>query len=371
MRVAPPRYLVMTPGITGADGISAASRLTVRALAASSVPGTRAHVAVLSLGDPPDVGWPDSGGVDVQVAGAAGRKGRFIAMALGTVFNRVPSRRILCLHLALGPMAQLAARRSRMAIFLHGIEAWRPLRRLERFALHRADILMANSAHTVRRFQEANPQFANRAIHVCHLGIGYEPIVPGRAPESLPGMRPGTFALIVGRMAAEERYKGHDLLIDIWPRVMAAVPGADLVVVGDGDDRARLEARAAHLGNHVSFLGRVSDGVLASLYRDCAFFGMPSRDEGFGLVFLEAMREGKACIGGVGAAAEIIDHGVTGLIVDPNDPGQVLNAVLRLFREPETRERMGRAGAARVETRFTEAHFQQRFRQLLGLDSSV
>jgi phosphatidylinositol alpha-1,6-mannosyltransferase len=165
-------------------------------------------------------------------------------------------------------------------------------------------------------------------------------------------------------MAAGERYKGHDLLITIWPRVAAEVPGARLMVVGDGDDRARLEARAAPLEGRVSFIGRVSDEALTALYQQCAFFVMPSRDEGFGLVFLEAMRAGKACIGSVGAAAEIIEDGVTGLVVDPGDPEQLLKAILRLFREPDARGRMGQAGAARVTAQFTEAHFKRR---LLGL----
>src|SRR5262249_54088385 len=158
--------------------------------------------------------------------------------------------------------------------------------------------------HTARRFRAANPDLADRPIEICQLAVrerdpapvSFEPAVPCAGP----------FALIVGRMMAEERYKGHDLLIDIWPSVVAAVPGAGLVVVGDGDDRARLHARAASLGDRVSFTGHVSDGALARLYRDCAFFVMPSRDEGFGLVFLEAMQAGKACIGAMGAAAEVI-----------------------------------------------------------------
>ena len=192
---------------------------------------------------------------------------------------------------------------------------------------------------------------------------------PGGGASGAP--RGGPFALIVGRMAAAERYKGHDLLIDLWPRVAAAVPGATLVIAGDGDDRARLETRAAACGGPVRFVGRVSDTALADLYRECAFFAMPSRDEGFGLVFLEAMRAGKACVGGMGAAAEVIADGVTGLVVEPDRPADVLAALLRLFREPDTRARMGRAGALRVAREFTEAQFRRRFRALLGLPPEV
>ena len=92
------------------------------------------------------------------------------------------------------------------------------------------------------------------------------------------------------------------------------------------------------------FLGRVSDQALDALYRDCAFFVMPSRDEGFGLVFLEAMRAGKACIGGAGAAAEVIEDGVTGLVVDAAEPDEVAKAVVRLFLEPDDAGAHGAGG---------------------------
>jgi phosphatidylinositol alpha-1,6-mannosyltransferase len=254
----------------------------------------------------------------------------------------------------------------RLAVFLHGIEAWKPLGPLERWALARADVLVANSEHTARRFRQASPGFSGRPIAVCHLGVG---AAAHAIQSSDRGARDGAdpFALIVGRLAGSERYKGHDVLIDLWPRIRDEVPNARLVVAGDGDDRARLEAKAAALGSPVRFLGRVSDQALDALYRDCAFFVMPSRDEGFGLVFLEAMRAGKACIGGAGAAAEVIEDGVTGLVVDATDTGAVEKAVVRLFLEPETRARMGRAGAERLGCQFTEVHFRRRFRAILGL----
>jgi glycosyltransferase involved in cell wall biosynthesis len=333
------RYTVLTPGMAGADGISVLSRLVVQALGPARV---------LSLHD--------------AGRGAGGSKLRFVTRALRVAATGRTPTDIMCVHLHLSPLAQLVfGWRSRLTTILVGVEAWRPLRWLERMALRRSHAILSISEHTARRFREANPEFAARRVDVCHLAVREEGGV--RTWNDLPV--PAPFALIVARMFAEERYKGHDLLIDLWPRVAAEVSGARLMVVGDGDDRARLEAKATLLGGRVSFVGRVSDEALMVLYRQCAFFVMPSRDEGFGLVFLEAMRASKACIGAVGAAAEIIEDGVTGLVVDPGDPEQVLKAVVRLFREPETRERMGQAGAARVARQFTEAHFRQRFLGLL------
>lgn len=358
-------YLVVTPGVTGTDGIAFVSRLVVRALELPRA-GTAAPVEVLSMGDPPRSAPVTRAPGRVARSGAAGRKLRFIALALRRALAGPRPSATVCLHLRLSPVARLVTgARGRLAVFLHGIEAWKPLGPLERWALGRADVLVANSEHTARRFRQANPGFSGRPIAVCHLGVG-----AADAPQSASvgaGSVAGPFALIVGRLAGSEQYKGHDVLIDLWPRIRDEVPDARLVVAGEGDDRTRLEARAAVLGRHVRFLGRVSDQALDALYRDCAFFVMPSRDEGFGLVFLEAMRAGKACIGGAGAAAEVIEDGVTGLVVDAADMEEVAKAVVRLFLEPATRARMGRAGAERLECQFTEVHFRRRFRAVLGL----
>ena len=356
--VARARYIILTPGVTGRDGISAVSRLVLAAVAGDGI-----STSVVSLGDRPDAIASVPGFARAGLRAAAGRKLRFAASALRAAAEPPAPVEVICLHLALSPVAWLATRgRARLTVFLHGIEAWRPLGAMRRWLLTRAETLVANSEHTARRFRDANHALATRPIRICHLGAAAGP--PTSDP---PRSADPPFALIVGRMAAAERYKGHDLLLALWPSVVAAAPEARLVVAGGGDDRARLEEKARALGARVTFLGHVTDATLDALYRDCAFFVMPSRDEGFGLVFLEAMRAGKACVGSVGAAAEVIRDGVTGLVVDPGKPEQVADALRRLFREPATRVRMGTAGAERFAQHFTEAHFRRRFRAALGL----
>ena len=114
------------------------------------------------------------------------------------------------------------------------------------------------------------------------------------------------------------------------------------------------------------FLGRVDEQQLDELYRSCRLFVMPSRDEGFGLVFLEAMRAGRPCIGGCGAASEIIQHGVTGLIVDPELRPDLTAALERLYSEPDTCRQFGAAGRERFLSTFTNDCFQARFTQALS-----
>jgi phosphatidylinositol alpha-1,6-mannosyltransferase len=168
-------------------------------------------------------------------------------------------------------------------------------------------------------------------------------------------------ALIVGRMWSEERGKGHDALLEAWPAVRSRVPAAELWIVGDGDDRERLAAKAreAGVGDAVRFLGRVADRDLGDLYRRAALLAMPSRQEGFGLVYAEALWHGLPCVGSsADAAAEVIDAGETGLLVPYGDAPALGDAVASLLADPERRRRMGEAGARRARERFAYARFR-------------
>jgi phosphatidyl-myo-inositol dimannoside synthase len=212
---------------------------------------------------------------------------RFVARALVESRHDWTGTLVVVLHLHLLPVAwPLVARGARLLPVLIGIEAWRPHGRLRQRMLARATRALAISSHTAREFVRANPGLAALPIDVCH------PAVPPLAP---PGASPVSshppFALIVGRMSQEERYKGHDLLIDVWPKVRIGVPAARLVVAGGGDDIGRLRQRVhdAGLDTAIEFTGPVSAEELAALYRDAACFVLPSRNEGFGFVLLEAM----------------------------------------------------------------------------------
>jgi glycosyltransferase involved in cell wall biosynthesis len=353
--------IVVTPGLTGMDGVSAMSRQVARALAPVRV--LALHEETSTVADP---------GQGIGLAGAGGSKLGLTALT-ARMLRRGPSpAHVVCLHLRLGPLAQVLAwwRHAELATVLVGIECWRPLRRLERVAFGRARRVLAISRHTIKRFREANPRLASRDVTVCHLAA--PPLEKSIGGEGRTGGRfeareaTGDFALIVGRMASSERYKGHDLLIDIWPRLLAEIPDARLVVAGTGDDLPRLEARAASLGAAIRFEGRVTETGLDALYGDSAFFVMPSSEEGFGLVFLEAMRAGRACVGATGAASEFIEDGISGYLVDPAEPESVLKSLLRLFQDPALARRMGEAGRARWERDFTQPAFSARFLAALG-----
>lgn len=348
---SPPRRIVLlTPTVTGADGISCLARQVAGALVEMTPHG---RVEVWTLSEP--ALRADVLGPRISVHGSGGRRLRYVARALAASRRDWDGALVVVLHVHLLPAAwPLVARGACLVPVLVGIEAWRALGPLRRRMLARVPRAMAISAHTAREFARANPDLAALPVDVCHPAV--PPLAsPGRSPVD----RDPPFALIVGRMSRDERYKGHDLLIDIWPDVCAQAPDARLVVAGGGDDQSRLADRAAGagLGGAITFTGPVPDDELAALYQDCAFFVLPSLHEGFGLVLLEAMSRGKACIGGVGAASEIIDHGQTGLIVTPARPREVTDALVTLFTDEAGRARLGAAGLARTRTDFAAARF--------------
>jgi phosphatidyl-myo-inositol dimannoside synthase len=279
------------------------------------------------------------------------------ALALAVLRRQLAGRPAAVVYDFLGP-ARIQALLPRFAqppylVFLHGVEVWRPLSWDRLRALANARFLLANSEHTRR---EATRHHPGLEVHVLPLAL--EERRPAGEPDGELLARLGRgYLLIVGRMAACERYKGHDELLAAMPAVLAVRPGAGLVVVGDGDDLARLRSRAAALGlaDHVLFTGRVAEATLIEIYRRAAAFVMPSRGEGFGLVYLEAMREGKPCVAARGGAAEeVVVDGDTGLLVDlaPGNVEPLAGALCRLLGDPALAARLGENGRQRWRERF-------------------
>jgi len=155
--------------------------------------------------------------------------------------------------------------------------------------------------------------------------------------------------LTVARLDPGERYKGYDTVIRALPALTGQFAGVRYLLVGAGADRSRVERLAGELGvsESVTFCGFVEDDQLAAYYRLADVFVMPSKGEGFGIVFLESMACGTPVVGGNqdGTRDALVD-GALGCLVDPDDAGALalsLGALLRgqgpasWFRPPELR----------------------------------
>ena len=177
--------------------------------------------------------------------------------------------------------------------------------------------------------------------------------------------------LFLGRL---EKRKGISDLLAAIPQVVAAhhvrftIAGADNSLYDGFQARtgqtywASFAHRHSDMSPYVHFLGGVSDTQLNELYQSCDLFVAPSLYESFGLIYLEAMNYGKPVIGCLaGGIPEVVDNGVTGVLVEPEKPQALAEAILHLVRSPELLHTMGLAGRRRLLDRFTYLHMARSF----------
>lgn len=291
------------------------------------------------------------------------RRGRaaYAASALGLALRLQPDI-VVCGHLFMVTLAALAARLSgaKLVVQLHGIEIWRDPGAVRRRALERADLVLCVSRDTRARLLTAADIAPERALVLPNT------VADDYRPDPVLALRTGPRVLLsVGRLDAREAYKGQDAVIACLPRLLRQ--GHDVVyrVAGDGGDRPRLErlAREHGVADRVEFLGAVTRLAMPDLYRGADLFVLPSRGEGFGIVFLEAMACGIPALGlAVGGAVDALDG--LGRAVPADGLAEAIGAELRRA------DRLNEAGAfdlaARVRARFGRPRFEQGVAQALS-----
>ncbi len=156
--------------------------------------------------------------------------------------------------------------------------------------------------------------------------------------------------------------KNLEMLVRAADLLRDRIPGLRVRLIGDGPERRRLEtlARRMRLAPCVEFAGQISFAALAHAYANCDVFCLPSRQEGFGIVFLEAMAAGKPVIACRGTAAEELIGADAGRLVPPDDAHTLAEELYRLLSDPTERRRLGSRGPSRVEA-FAPVPIAQRF----------
>jgi len=169
-------------------------------------------------------------------------------------------------------------------------------------------------------------------------------------------------------VAAMSRRKGHVVLLDALPSVLEEVPAARLTLVGDGPERPFLERRAADLGigDAVRFMGALPHDRTRALYAETDVFCLPSFAEGVPVVLMEAMAmEIPVVATSIMGVPELVDDGVSGLLVPPARPDALANALVQLLRDPALRDRMGQEGRRRVASDYEAKTSAAKLRQVL------
>ncbi len=281
-----------------------------------------------------------------------------LCRTLAEISVRHPLDRWLCTHVNYGPLGLSVCRGGkRLGIVLHAAELDMQLTMFKRFALRRAELVIAVSEFTKKK--------------AVRLGVRPERVKVVLNAVSEPTSRSGNakppiseidqIVLFVGRM--DERYKGQMELLDAAMLLRRRFPQLRLVFVGGGctlsEWKAAAEARG--LGDSVVFAGYVPDARLDQAYEEASVFAMPSENEGFGLVYAEAMARGLPCIGSDrDAAREVIMHGETGLCVPAGNSTALADSIAVLLKDSDLRRRMGEAGRERFRKHFTASAYRER-----------
>jgi phosphatidylinositol alpha-1,6-mannosyltransferase len=250
------------------------------------------------------------------------------------------------------------------AVFLHGIEVWRPLVGRRREALLGANLLLVNSATTAAEARYFNPWLPK--MEITWLGVERQNEIADVGSNPPVG-------LIVGRMADSERLKGHDAVMDAWPLITSIIPDAKLMIVGSGNDKSRLQKRVkAEQLTAVEFCGQIDDAQRDRMYRSCRMLFYPSKQEGFGLAGVEAASFGVPVLGLAGTVTEELFPPGTGAVVAKDlSRESIAEAAIPLLRSAEYAQALGSAAAARVNAFFLKEHFAGRLQRALAPQLAV
>jgi phosphatidyl-myo-inositol dimannoside synthase len=348
---------LVTDAFGGYGGIAQYNRDFLNALAEG---GAASSITVLPRHAPERITPPAA----INQTPARPRRLAYSAMALMMAFRQRIDV-VFCGHLYMAPLAWLIARLkgAKLVVQMHGIEAWARPPHLQRIATEAADLVLCVSRYTracVVGWAAIAPE---RVIVVPDtVGDGFTP-GDGLAARAALGIDGRRVLLTVGRMAAGERYKGHDLVIAGIPHLVRRGHDIVYVIIGQGDDRARLEqlARKSGVAERVRFLGAVDTRHLAEAYRMADLFVMPSTGEGFGIVFLEAMASGTPALGfDVAGARDALVEGELGTLISEED--DLPDAIARLLAKKPDPNALSQA----VRARFGQETFYAQVGMTLG-----
>ena len=281
-----------------------------------------------------------------HVQSAAGSKLRYLRTATQIADGKGSFDLVICGHINLLPIAYPLARRekARLMVLTYGLEVWNPHRWPTRYMLHRTDTVVAISAFTIKRLRQWAVISGDRALLVPNA-IDLDAYTPGPKNEALRdklGLGNGPVIMTLGRMDASERAKGFDEVLEAMPSLLEDFPTLCYCAAGDGSDRVRLQEKARLLGiaSHVVFPGYVAEQDKLDYYRLTDLFVMPSRLEGFGYVFLEALASGVPVVASsVDGSKEAVRGGAWGALADPSNRDEVLTAIRNGLRYPKIPDR--------------------------------
>ena len=223
-------------------------------------------------------------------------------------------------------------------ILTHGTDAWNIKSTLKKYALINAKKVVSVSRYTAQCIEEQIPSLKNK-IFILPNSVDTEKFLPKEKSDyllekyQLFGYK---IMLTVARLDVYDRDKGYDKVILALPKVLEIIPNLKYILIGEGDDLPRIKNLISelNLNKHVILTGYISDDRLPDYYNLCDLFIMPSKQEGFGIVFLEALACGKPVIAGnKDGSREALLEGKLGILVDPDDINVICKAIIDVLNK--------------------------------------
>ena len=324
---------------------------------------------MLTLNDPLGTHRVQVEGVSFDLQGFHRNKFLFVWTLVKCIFK---IRLLFLAHPNLSPLAFLfRCLRPRIPFYVatYGIDIWYPLSFYHRWALRMAKKVVTISRFSYKKLTDVQGVKSGQ-ISILSPAIDKNFVeAASKCTETRSPILERRRILTVSRLSTSDGYKGIDVVIRSLPQVLGSIPDVEYVIVGDGDDRVRLERIADEVGvkNRVLFEGKVDDSELHNYYRNCDVFVMPSLNEGFGIVFLEAMAFKKPVVGGNhGGTPDVIIPWETGCLVEYGDVKGLTNCLIQLLQNEELRKKLGEAGCLAVKTQFSFERFKEKFAFILN-----
>lgn len=247
-------------------------------------------------------------------------------------------------------------------VWAYGIDVWGAQGSSKARSIAKASLIIAISSYTKQRILENHPKANTRIIHLS---------IDSENCQNKFNEKEDNQILTVGRLSSNERYKGHDLVIEALYLLKKRGVRVKYNIVGKGDDLPRLQAltKEFFIEDQVYFHGYVADEEIDEIYSRSFLFVMPSYvikskngiwgGEGFGLVYLEAGLHKLPVIAcNEGGQTDCIVDGETGFLVNPN-PEEIAEKIELLMNDPDLAQEMGEAGYRHVQNNFSFEHFEK------------
>jgi glycosyltransferase involved in cell wall biosynthesis len=295
-----------------------------------------------------------------------GFKKNKIKFFIFSIFYSLKNKKIIIGHLNFSPIIifiKIFNPFSKIFLILHGIECFKKLNIFKKLNLLFVNNFISVSNFTKDKFLENNKFLKNKKFFILPTYIEFKEKIDY---ENLPE---GKIMLSVSRLDKSEKYKGIDKVIKVMPDILKEIKDVYYIIVGDGDDRENLEklCQKLNLKERVIFKGFVSEEKLNFYYKNCDLFILPSKKEGFGIVFLEALSFGKIVIAGnKDGSKEALLDGEVGILIDPDNIYEIKETILKVLKkEIDKRFFDGNFLKNRILEEFNFEKFKERIKFLI------